>query len=551
MSAFYPAAGGLSFEAPNTGEEEPPTDAAAKRCGHLQMSNDELDEDKSIPVGLAGDEGAQRVVRIIQCPLCSKPYRTPVTLPCGNTLCRQCVPQLYARDNVTYPGLPEWRQTIECPFADCAQEHPACDCSIDVTMSKTMDAIAKIVARQISIAGNGTTVVQDLVPRDNIVSGEPVAEKANRRTLPGGWLVATHTLAAKGKLYRTNEVAYQPGPPTEEAQKALDVDILHEILEATHQHIDCQVCYDLLLDPVTTLCGHTFCHICLTRSLDHSLQCPVCRRGLGLSLSLTGQPINKTLSTLLSVLFSETLASRKDTVTLKETGGKSTLDTPLFVHTLGLPYMLISLRIFEPRYRLMLRRCLDGNRQFGMVMYNRYSEPQDDLGNVHFYQYGTMLYIVHSQMLPDGTSLLECRGTYRFRVGAHSIHDGYSVGAIERVEDVSLAEEEHLEAQETSLRPVLETDFQGELNRMSTRALLDLGSGFVKRMRARNANWLQQRVLNIHGQPPSDPALFPFWLASVLPISDEEKYKLLPTTTVRERLKITARWIRRNENQRW
>jgi hypothetical protein len=186
MSAFYPAAGGLSFEAPNTGEEEPPTEAAAKRCGHLQMSNDELDEDKSIPVGLAGDEGAQRVVRIIQCPLCSKPYRTPVTLPCGNTLCRQCVPQLYARDNVTYPGLPEWRQAIECPFADCAQEHPACDCSIDVTMSKTMDAIAKIVARQISTAGNGTTVVQDLVPRNDIVSGEPMAEKANRRTLPGG-----------------------------------------------------------------------------------------------------------------------------------------------------------------------------------------------------------------------------------------------------------------------------------------------------------------------------------------------------------------------------
>jgi Lon protease-like protein len=551
MSAFYPAAGGLSFEAPNTGEEEPPTEAAAKRCGHLQMSNDELDEDKSIPVGLAGHEGAQRVVRIIQCPLCSKPYRTPVTLPCGNTLCRQCIPQLYAWDNVTYPGLPGWRQAIECPFADCAQEHPACDCSIDVTMSKTMDAIAKIVARQISIAGNGTTVVQDLVPRDDIVSGEPVAEKANRRTLPGGWLVATHTLAAKGKLYRTNEVAYQPGPPIEEAQKALDVDILHEILEATHQHIDCQICYDLLLDPVTTLCGHTFCHICLSRSLDHSLHCPVCRRGLGLPPSLIGQPINKTLSSLLSLLFSEALASRKDAVTLEKTGGEGTLDTPLFVHTLGFPHMLIFLRIFEPRYRLMLRRCLDGNRQFGMLMYNRYGEPQGDLGNVHFYQYGTMLYIVHSQMLPDGTSLLECRGTYRFRVRAHSIHDGYSIGAIERIEDVPLDEEERQEVQEISLEPASETDSQGQLNRMSTRALLDLGSGFVKRMRARNANWLQQRVLNIHGQPPSDPVLFPFWLASVLPVSDEEKYKLLPTTTVRERLKITARWIRRNENQRW
>jgi Lon protease-like protein len=539
------------IEAFNTSEEELPPAAVARRRGYLQMSQDELDEDKSVPVGPAGHEDMQRLVRLIQCPLCSKPYRTPVTLPCGNTLCQQCVPQPYARENATYPDLPGWRQAIECPFADCEQKHLVCDCSVDVTMSKIMDAIAEIVARQILMAGDGTTVVRELVPWDEIVSSEPTAEKANRQTLPGGWLVATYTLAAKGKLYRTNEVAYQPDPPTKEAQKAPDVDILREILEATHQHIGCQVCYDLLLNPVTTFCGHTFCHTCLTRSLDHSLHCPVCRRGLGLPPSLTGQPINKTLSSLLSVLFSETLASRKDAVTLKETRGEGTLNTPLFVHTLGFPHMLISLRIFEPRYRLMLRRCLGGNRQFGMVMYNRYGEPQGDLGNVHFYQYGTMLYIVRNQMLPDGTSLLECRGTYRFCVRAHSIHDGYSVGAVERVEDVSLHEEERLEAQETSLESVPKTDFHSQLNRMPTRALQDMGSDFIKRMRARNANWMQQRVLNIHGQPPSDPALFPFWLASVLPISDEEKYKLLPTTTVRERLKITARWIRRNENQKW
>ena len=199
-----------------------------------------------------------------------------------------------------------------------------------------------------------------------------------------------------------------------------------------------------------------------------------------------------------------------------------------------------------------------------MLMYNRYSEPQGDLGAVHFYQYGTMMYISHSQMLADGTSLIECRGTYRFRVRAHGLHDGYSVGDVERIDDVSTAEEERLEALETSMSHVsappptingipayTPESAEASFDRTSTRELLEIGSSFINRMRARSANWLQQRVLDTHGQPPNDPALFPFWFASVLPISDEEKYKLLPTTTVRQRLKITAGWIRRIEGQRW
>jgi len=528
------------------------------------MSNDDVEPDNNSLVGLAAHEDARALVRLIQCPLCSMPFRTPVTLPCGNTLCRQCVPRLHERENVSYPDIPGRKQAIECPFADCGQEHPAMDCSVDVTVSKLMDAVSEIVARQLSISGKTTTVVQELVRWDEIVSGDPVREKANLQTLPGGRLVATYSLAAKGELYRANDLLYHSTPSTNEAQHLLDYDILQEILEATHQHVDCQVCYNLLLDPVTTPCGHTLCRICLTRTLDHSLHCPVCRRGLGLPPSLLGHPSNKTLTSLLDALCPQTIASRRQAIAQEETGGEGTLNTPLFVCALGFPNTPTFLRIFEPRYRLMLRRCMEGNREFGMLMYNRYSEPQGDLGSVHFYQYGTMMHIVHSQMLADGTSLIECRGAYRFRVLAHGLHDGYSVGKVERLDDVSTAEEERLEALETSTSqppappPTISgipahtpESAEAHLNRMPTRELLEIGSAFIERMRARSANWLQQRVLDTHGQPPSDPALFPFWFASVLPISDEEKYKLLPTTTVRQRLKITAEWIRRIEGQRW
>lgn len=568
MSALYAAAGDLPHESP-PGEGDSHRSASiysntVSAPADDYMSKDDTEPDNDSLVGLAAHEDARALVRLIQCPLCSMPFRTPVTLPCGNTLCRQCVPRLHERENVSYPDIPGRKQAIECPFADCGQEHPAMDCSVDVTVSKLMDAVAEIVARQLSVSGKTTTMVQELVRWDEIVSGDPVREKANVQTLPGGRLVATYSLAAKGELYRANDLLYHSTPSTNEAQHLLDYDILQEILEATHQHVDCQVCYNLLLDPVTTPCGHTLCRICLTRTLDHSLHCPVCRRGLGLPPSLLGHPSNKTLTSLLDALCPQTVASRRQAITQEETGGEGTLNTPLFVCALGFPNTPTFLRIFEPRYRLMLRRCLEGNREFGMLMYNRYSEPQGDLGSVHFYQYGTMMHIVHSQMLADGTSLIECRGAYRFRVLAHGLHDGYCVGNVERLDDVSTAEEERLEALETSTPqlPVSPPTVSGipthspesaeaHFNRMPTRELLEIGSSFIERMRARSANWLQQRVLDTHGQPPSDPALFPFWFASVLPISDEEKYKLLPTTTVRQRLKITAEWIRRIEGQRW
>jgi hypothetical protein len=44
------------------------------------------------------------------------------------------------------------------------------------------------------------------------------------------------------------------------------------------KEFECQICLDLLVEPVTTLCGHTFCKICLVKFLDTKLNCPICRR---------------------------------------------------------------------------------------------------------------------------------------------------------------------------------------------------------------------------------------------------------------------------------
>jgi len=43
---------------------------------------------------------------------------------------------------------------------------------------------------------------------------------------------------------------------------------------------ECVLCTGLLYSPTTTVCGHSFCRICLSRSFDHSPFCPVCRSPL-------------------------------------------------------------------------------------------------------------------------------------------------------------------------------------------------------------------------------------------------------------------------------
>lgn len=51
-------------------------------------------------------------------------------------------------------------------------------------------------------------------------------------------------------------------------------------------------------------------------------------------------------------------------------------EVPVFVCTLALPSIPCPLHVFEPRYRLMIRRCMEtGTREFGMCCNSGGSEP--------------------------------------------------------------------------------------------------------------------------------------------------------------------------------
>ena len=431
-------------------------------------------------------------------------------------------------------------------------EHSLADCSLDVTLNKILEVVKD---QMVANASSSAEILLQLNERlhwrsvvDNNIDIMP-----RSRVLPGGRIVSAFAMAELGELCYHSELAFAPlGSDDGRMVESLDAIVAETLREIVRSELECHVCYSLMVDPLTTPCGHTFCRKCIARVLDHSSLCPACRRPLlSMRPGVSTEPSNKRTSHIIDGLLADELAARiiavQEEETLDEEGWM-----PLFPCTLAYPAMPTFLHIFEPRYRLMIRRCIEnGSRKFGMMMYNAHRLPQGNLGRSQYMQYGTALHVSNIQSFPDGRSLLETQGLYRFRVLEGSLLDGYHIGRIERIEDMPLAEEEAAEALETSGPEPDENDHEARINHMSTQALLQYGLDFIQQARARSASWLHERVLAAYGQPPIDAANFPFWFASVIPINDEEKYRLLPTTSVRERLKMTARWIKALEQVRW
>jgi Lon protease-like protein len=538
---------------------EPPSYPHAFMVGHVPP------QETPEQVALAAHGDARQLVRLVQCPQCSKPFSAPVTLPCGHTVCRGCLPAPVPRPNISYPNTPDRLRGIVCPLPLCCAEHAAAECSVDVTLTKLMELIKVEVANHRPSSIEDTpTLLKEIVQWDEgmaMEEKEKMQYEGHSRVLHGGRLVSTFTMAEMGELRYRSDVEYQTMSASGDNYQSLDVALLERLREVAHKELDCLVCYNMMLDPTTTSCGHTFCRRCLVRAMDHSNICPMCRAALHIPPSLQNKGSNTLLNSLLHSLCPDLVAARRKALEAEEQAGNDALDTPLFVCTLALPNMPTFLHVFEPRYRLMMRRCAEGNRQFGMVMYNQSATAQGDLGTTQFVEYGTLLEIISLELLRDGRSFVETRGIGRFRIRDHGMLDGYHVGRVERVEDVSLAEEGALEQSETVAAQEMVDQFRREhpelplpgtlaLNLYSTQQLLDRCMAFVRDMRNQSAPWLSARIVAVYGEPPDDPALFPYWFASVLPIAPEEKYVLLRTTRVRQRLKIVFSWIARIQGQR-
>jgi Lon protease-like protein len=124
------------------------------------------------------------------------------------------------------------------------------------------------------------------------------------------------------------------------------------------------------------------------------------------------------------------------------------LGTVLFPH-MGLP-----LHVFESRYRALMRDCLAGNGEFGVVLIERGTEVGG--GDTRF-RIGTVALIAEAAELPDGRWVLLATGTRPIRVTAWLPDDPYPVALVEDLADPPMTEDdmEHLELASRAVRRAL------------------------------------------------------------------------------------------------
>ncbi|TAQ86773.1 hypothetical protein B7494_g4894 [Chlorociboria aeruginascens] len=520
------------------------------------------------------DIAVRELVRLTQCPQCSRPLQDAFTLPCGRSLCQSCIPELRLRQNITYPGASYRSQGFTCPFSACAKDHAMDDCSRDVVVNKILDAIGE-ETRNHRKPPETSDIILERGKRKASMSNLQ-SEDTKGKAVRGGRFAATYTLAETGELAYDSDIPFRVIQSTGERPEESEQAVLGRLENAIRQELYCSICFELFLEPVTTTCGHTYCRHCVYDAQNTALgdmdQCPWCRKDLAMppTSSVQDAPSNNLLSELLTILVPEILAMRAHEVKTQEMSDMQELNTPLFMCAVSYPMIPTYLHVFEPRYRLMIQRAMENVGEFGMVSPNQRQEVQGELDVSPFCQYGTLLRIVDFYPQPDGRSYLKTVGVSRFRVLKYDILDGYFVGKTERINDISLAEEEALEAKESTsdlsshTQNVSAVDLSDVpwyprmpdgkypigLATMPTQDLMRVCLDFSSKMKEARTSWIEGTVFAAFGQAHEDPVLFPWWFASVLPLTNSERYELLEKRSVRERLKLCVWWIFLMETKR-
>jgi Lon protease-like protein len=174
--------------------------------------------------------------------------------------------------------------------------------------------------------------------------------------------------------------------------------------------------------------------------------------------------------------------------------------------TVLFPTELLPLHVFEPRYRTMVKHCLAGNAEFGVVLIERGSDVGG--GDVRT-DVGTVARLLEVDELDDGRYLLATVGTRRIRVERWLADEPYpraDVGEFDEPATAPPAGDRYAETR-ALLRRVLA--LHAELGESVTAATVEL---------------------------TDDPVLGSFQAAAVAPIGTMDKHRLLSLPSAAERL---------------
>jgi len=175
------------------------------------------------------------------------------------------------------------------------------------------------------------------------------------------------------------------------------------------------------------------------------------------------------------------------------------------------PSMILPLHVFEERYRQLLRDCLEGDREFGVVLIERGSEVGG--GDVRS-EVGTIARIVESEELPDGRFAMVAVGVRRFVVDAWLPDDPYPRAEVYDWPDPHADLGDLEAARDEMMRPFRRAvALKAELGEATVPAMIDLSD---------------------------DPALAGYQAAAVGPIGPLDQQRVLATDGAVDRLRLLA-----------
>lgn len=291
--------------------------------------------------------------------------------------------------------------------------------------------------------------------------------------------------------------------------------------------VECALCFRYLHQPVTTPCGHSFCRNCLDRCLDHSTSCPLCKTSLRDYLAERRSAVTEFLDIAMRTVMRGDYDERqklheREVDELAAAGKDAEHEIPIFVATLAIPTISCPLHVFEPRYRLMIRRCMEsGTREFGMCM------PKEDAES-GYANYGTILEIRDVEYTPDGRSIVNTVGSRRFKIKTKSIKDGYNTATVEYIED----------------EIVIESNLN-EFKKLHDKVHLQASNWFDQ-----IASLTKRRIISHYGNMPTlevgyctlknGPA-WTWWIVAILPLDSRIQLSILQETSLKRRLGIIQR----------
>ncbi|XP_012470704.1 uncharacterized protein LOC105788369 [Gossypium raimondii] len=285
----------------------------------------------------------------------------------------------------------------------------------------------------------------------------------------------------------------------------------HDRLERTDD-FDCTLCLKLLYEPITTPCGHSFCRSCLFQTMDRSNKCPLCRTVLFISPRTCA--ISVTLNNIIQRIFPQEYAERRSEQDSLINFGNDLI--PLFVMDVVIPCQKFPLHIFEPRYRLMVRRIMEGNHRMGMVI----RDPATDA----IADFACEVEITECEPLPDGRFVLEIESRRRFRILRSRDQDGYRMAEVEWVQDI----------------PPRDATDREDLQELTNNAAAHARSWLSTVKASTRDRRKLEAIYNVEAMMPNpqDPERFSFWLATLSNRRPSERLELL-------RIRDTAERIRR------